>query len=112
MAGLLQTARTFKKLGHERTIWFVATSGHYLGLQGVREMVENHIDDWQVPGPFAKLFGQAKDPKDPIYLWAGLDMASQTRGIGIFYKGWFVDVREDTQNLYSDIARVARENTR
>ena len=110
MAGLLQTARTFKKMGHERTIWFVATSGHYLGLQGVREMVENHIDAWQVPGPFAKLFGQAKDPKDPIYLWAGLDMASQTRGIGIFYKGWFVDVREDTQNLYSDIARVAREN--
>ena len=110
MAGLLQTARTFKKLGHERTIWFIATSGHYLGLQGVREYLENHIDDWQVPGPFAKLFGQAKDPKEPIYLWAGLDMASQTRGIGIFYKGWFVDTREDTQNLYSDIARVAREN--
>ncbi len=110
MAGLLQTARTFKKLGHERTIWFVATSGHFLGLQGIREYLNNHIDDWQVPGPFAKLFGQAKDPKEPIYLWAGLDMASQTRGIGIFYKGWFMDVREDTQNLYSDIARVAREN--
>jgi hypothetical protein len=110
MAGLLQTARTFKKLGSERTIWFVATSGHFLGLQGIRELVDRHIDDWQVPGPFAKLFGQAKPPKDPIYLWAGLDMASQTRGIGIFYKGWFFNVREDTQNLFSDIARVAREN--
>ena len=110
MAGLLQTARTFKKLGNERTIWFVATTGHFLGLQGVREMIDAHIDKWQVPGPFAKLFGGAKDPEEPIYLWAGLDMASQTRGIGIFYKGWFYNVREDTQNLFSDIARVAREN--
>ena len=110
MAGLLQVARTFKAQGNERTIWFVATSAHGLGLQGVRELIEKHIDDWQVPGPFAKLFGQARDPKEPIYLWAGLDLASQSRGIGIFYKGWFFDVREDTQNLFSDIARVAREN--
>ncbi|MBC8136081.1 MAG: FtsX-like permease family protein [Fibrella sp.] len=110
MAGLLQAARTFKKLGSERTIWFVATSGHFLGLQGVREMVDKHIDDWQVPGPFAKLFGGEKEPNEPIYLWAGLDWASQTRGVGIFYKGWFYNVREDTQNLFSDIARVAREN--
>jgi hypothetical protein len=110
IAGLLQTARTFQKVGHERTIWFLATSGHCLGLQGVREFLDNHIDDWQVPGPFAKLFGQAKDPSDPIYLWVGLDLASQTRSLGIFYKAHLVNVREDTQNLYSDIARVAREN--
>jgi hypothetical protein len=57
IAGLLQAARTFKKFPPERTVWFVATSGHYLGLQGVREFVHNHIDKWQVPGPFAKLFG-------------------------------------------------------
>jgi len=110
IAGLLQTARTFQALGHERTIWFLATSGHCLGLQGIREFLDNHIDEWQVPGPFAKLFGQAKAPKDPIYLWVGLDLASQTRALGIFYKGHLVNVREDTQNLFSDIARVAREN--
>ncbi len=110
MAGLLQTARTFKKYRPKRTVWFVATTGHYLGLQGIREFIHANIDKWQVPGPFAKLFGQAKEPKEPIYLWAGLDMASQTRGIGIFYKGNFFDYREDLQNLFSDIARVAREN--
>jgi hypothetical protein len=57
IAALLQAARTFQKYPPERTVWFVATSGHYLGLQGVREFVHNHIDKWQVPGPFAKLFG-------------------------------------------------------
>jgi hypothetical protein len=110
LAGLLQTANTFKRMGNQRTMWFVATSGHFLGLQGVREMIDRHIDDWQAPGPFAALFGGAHPQKDPIYLWAGLDLASQTQGIGIFYKGWFYDVREDTQSNFSDIARVAREN--
>ncbi len=110
IAGLLQTARTFKKLGNERTIWFVATTGHYLGLQGVREFIDRRIDGWQVPGPFARLFGAATEPKDPVYLWAGLDLATQSGAVGIFYKGWFYDVREDIQSNYSDIARVAREN--
>ncbi len=109
-AALLQTIRTFKKYPPKRTVWFLATSGHCIGLQGVREFIEKNIDDWQVPGPFAKLFGRAKDPKQPIYLWAGLDMASQSRSLGIFYKGTFFDFREDLQNLFSDIARVAREN--
>lgn len=45
-----------------------------------------------------------------IYLWAGLDLSSQTRGVGIFYKGWFYDFREDIQGRFSDIARVCREN--
>ncbi|MFM7322798.1 MAG: FtsX-like permease family protein [Armatimonadota bacterium] len=110
IAGLLETAEAFRKVGNERTLWFVATSGHFLGLQGIRELVAAHMDRWQVPGPFARLFGQAKDPEEPIHLWVGLDLASQTRSLGIFYKGHFVNVREDTQNLFSDIARVAREN--
>lgn len=114
MAAMLQTAKTLKKLGNGRTVWFLATSGHFLGLQGVREFLNNHIDDWQVPGPFEKLWakmtGRNTDPKEPIYLWVGLDFASQTRALGIFYKAHFIDVREDTQNNFSDIARVAREN--
>ena len=45
-----------------------------------------------------------------IYLWAGLDLTSQTRSCGIFYKAWFYDYREDIQGRFSDIARVCREN--
>ena len=45
-----------------------------------------------------------------IYLWAGLDLTSQTRSCGVFYKAWFYDYREDIQGRFSDIARVCREN--
>ena len=45
-----------------------------------------------------------------IFLWAGLDLTSQTQSFGIFYKGWFFDYREDIQGRFSDIARVCREN--
>src|SRR5579862_6457048 len=48
--------------------------------------------------------------RDQIYLWAGLDLTSQTRGVGIFYKSWFYDIREDIQGRFSDIGRVCREN--
>src|SRR5205085_9627007 len=47
---------------------------------------------------------------DQLFLWAGLDLTSQSRGVGIFYKGWFYDFREDIQGRFSDIARVCREN--
>src|SRR4029078_2428079 len=46
-----------------------------------------------------------------IYLFAGLDLSSQSKGVGIFYKGYFYNYREDIQNKFSDIARVTRENS-
>jgi hypothetical protein len=46
-----------------------------------------------------------------IYLFAGLDLTSQSRGVGMFYKGHYYDYREDIQNKFSDIARVTRENS-
>ena len=173
IAALLELARLFKKYPPGRTIWFVATSGHHLALQGIRELVHNHIDEWAPAGIvetavsreraartgiwlglFLAVFGvwlfsrlrrptvegsrrmnagswvltalvlvtlclnagfyaSAHDPlRSPptVYLWTGLDLTSQTRGVGIFYKGWFYDNREDIQNRFSDIARVCREN--
>src|SRR5262249_43453908 len=45
-----------------------------------------------------------------ILLFAGLDLSSNSQGVGIFYKGYFYNYREDIQNKFSDIARVTREN--
>ena len=46
-----------------------------------------------------------------FYVWAGLDLSSQTDGVGIFYKGYFYDYREDIMGKFSDLAGRARENS-
>ena len=122
IASLLELARIYKKNPPARTIWFLATSGHFQGIQGIREYLERHLSDLQHPGVgdrakawFARALPGVKDyyvRKPPqIYLFAGLDLSSQTKGVGIFYKGYFYDYREDIQSKFSDIARVCRENS-
>ncbi len=176
MAAMLEMMRYFSQAEHrpKRTMWFVSTSAHFQALQGIREYVHTHMDDWSQPslvesatakenagrvamwlglalGLFLVLFlfrlvrkvgegekrfgggtvfltisllvvallniGFYSQPHDKsertppsIYLWAGLDLTSQTQSFGIFYKGWFFDYREDIQGRFSDIARVCREN--
>jgi len=174
IASLLELARIYKQNPPGRTMFFVATSAHHLALQGVREFLHNHIDEWAQPSLGEKavssdyatrtalwlvgllvvfafwlisrslrvrregarllnpgsivlavlvvamlamnagfwLSDRSKPLRKPdtIYLWTGLDLTSQTRGVGIFYKGWFYDFREDIQGRFSDIARVCREN--
>ena len=105
-AAMLETIRTFKANPPKRSMMFVATSGHFQALQGIREYVDKHIEQWQPAGWFQK----KTEPVKNIYLWIGLDLSSQTRSFGIFYKGWFYDYREDIQGRFSDIARVCREN--
>ena len=104
---LQRMIRAFKANPPGRTMMFVATSAHFQALQGIREYVHQHIDDW-MPSSF---FNRKAVEPPQIYLWAGLDLTSQTRSFGIFYKGWFYDFREDIQGRFSDIARVCRENT-
>ncbi len=106
MAAMLEMIRAFKAFPPKRSMLFVATSAHFQALQGIREYVHTHMDEWIKPGWFDKKDRPVKD----IYLWAGLDLTSQTRSFGIFYKGWFYDFREDIQGRFSDIARVCREN--
>jgi hypothetical protein len=105
IAAMFEMIRAFKANPPKRTMMFVATSAHYQALQGIREYVHKHIEEWQPAGWF-----QPKKDVKKIYLWIGLDLTSQTQSFGIFYKGWFYDFREDIQGRFSDIARVCREN--
>ncbi len=50
------------------------------------------------------------DPPN-FYVWAGLDLTSQTEGVGLFYKGYFYDYREDIRGKFSDLASRSRENS-
>ncbi len=106
LAGMLETIRAFKANRPKRTMLFVATSAHFQALLGVREFIEKHMEEWQPAGWFQKKANPVKN----IYLWVSLDLTSQTRSFGVFYKGWFYDYREDIQGRFSDIARVCREN--
>ena len=49
MAALLELAKLYHKFPPKRTVWFVATSAHTLGLQGIKHYIERHIDDWSQP---------------------------------------------------------------
>jgi ABC-type antimicrobial peptide transport system permease subunit len=115
IAALLELAKTFKMFPPKRTVWFIATNGHFIGLQGIRQYLSRHIDSFVAPGILERIgdfFTRRPVRKVPdIYLFCGLDLSSQNKGVGIFYKGYFYDYREDIQNKFSDIARVTRENS-
>jgi hypothetical protein len=115
IAALLELAKTFKKYPPKRTVWLLATSGHFIALQGIKQYLSNHIDQFRAPGFFERVgaFITRKPvrKRPEIYLFCGLDLSSQNRGVGMFYKGHFFDYREDIQNKFSDIARVTRENS-
>lgn len=114
ISALLEIARNFKKHPPRRTIWLMATSGHFLGLQGIKAYLDRHLNSLQAPGLWEKTVSfitrRPLRETPQIYLFVGLDLTSQQRGVGIFYKGHYYDFREDIQNKFSDIARVTREN--
>jgi hypothetical protein len=186
IAALLELARIYKdpRFAPKRSVMFIATSGHFQGLAGMREFIERHIDSYRLPGTMDKFHaflnrnwpesGKKAFPWPPIvatvlmiliirwvwlqlgnlrrrfvwvaiipvllaavgvyyiyglfasfnrgfnyevpnppnfYVWAGLDLTSQTEGVGIFYKGYFYDFREDIQGKFSDLASRTRENS-
>ncbi len=44
-----------------------------------------------------------------VYLWFSVDLSSHNNTFGIFYKGYFYDMRESIQWKFSDIGKKARE---
>ncbi|MHB1460579.1 MAG: FtsX-like permease family protein [Armatimonadota bacterium] len=119
IASMLELARTYVKEKPKRSIMFVATGGHFTSLEGIRQWMDRHMNRLERPNVGQKLFmsmlkavgikPKQKDLMD-IYLWAGLDISSRNKQVGLFYKGYFYDMREDVQNRFSDLSRICREN--
>ncbi len=114
MASLLEIARAFKAHPPKRTVLFVACGAHFLGIQGARTYVDQHVDGWRPISALDNLkhslFHQALPDRTNVLLFSGLDLTSQTGSVGVFYKGYFYDYREDIQGDFSDIGRTFREN--
>ncbi len=114
IASLLELARAYKANPPARTINFVACGAHFLGIQGARIYVDKHIDAWRpisgLDSVKHTLFKSALPDRTNVLLFTGLDLSSQTGSVGVFYKGYFYDYREDIQGDFSDIGRTFREN--
>ena len=114
LASLLEIARAFKAHPPKRTVLFVACGAHFLGIQGARTYVDQHVDGWRPISALDTLkhtlFHQALPDRTNVLLFSGLDLTSQTGSVGVFYKGSFYDYREDIQSDFSDIGRTFREN--
>jgi len=119
-ASLLEVARVLKKHPPKRTVRFLFNGAHFIGLAGVRNYVANHLKDltegvraeerarflWLIP------YEKTVRKKMPINLFLAFDLSSQSRRVGLFYKGMFYDQREDMDisRQFSDFARTLREN--
>ena len=114
IASLLEIGRAFKAHPPKRTVMFVACGAHFLGIQGARTFIDTHVDGWRpVSGMDSvkhALFHTALPDRTNVLLFSGLDLTSQTGSVGVFYKGYFYDYREDIQSDFSDIGRTFREN--
>ena len=114
IASLLELARLYMADRPKRTVWLVACGAHFLGLQGARTYVDRHLEEWQEPSGmerFKAWVGHRSLPsRSEVLLFSGLDLSSQTGGVGVFYKGNFYDYREDIQGDFADIGRACREN--
>lgn len=177
IAGLLELARVYKSHPPKRTVWLLASDGHFQGLAGTRYWLDQHFEQFTRPGVGEKMGvwiarhhpfmwtltallslgglalivtslgkrrvsnGEASSgdwrwtgttilalgvlaviaiqlagsntrirPRDDVYLYCGLDLSSQSNGVGLFYKGYFYDFREDIKGRFSDLATVARDN--
>lgn len=109
IATMLELARLFKKYPPGRSVMFVANGAHFQALEGVRQFIERRLPEWSRPNVLERALGDRRQPPD-IYLFVGLDLASRSKGVGLFYKGWFYDMREDIQRYFSELGRVLREH--
>jgi hypothetical protein len=114
IASMLEIARIFKANPPKRTVVFVATNAHFLGLLGVRQYVDQHLDSWlPISGWDNFQHAAFKTPlpiRQQIWLWTSLDLSSRTSLVGSFYKGGFYNYREDVQGDFADIGRSFRDN--
>jgi hypothetical protein len=95
-AVLLELARQFVARPPARSVRLLLTAGHFEGLAGTRNYLDSH-------------FQAISDGSDPISLYSCLDLASKTKGVGLFYKGHWFDQREDVRQRFADLGRVLRE---
>ncbi len=98
VATMLELAKLIKAQKPARTVMFLATSGHFQALAGMRAWLARH-------------YNELHDNRLRVAAFLALDLSSRTHNVGLFYKGMFYDEREDIQRNFADFARVCRETS-
>ncbi len=80
VATLVEMARYFKAHPPARTIYFLATSGHFLSLSGVNDFTKRHTRK-------AKYFAEKLEEPINMKLFIGLDLSSARNQVGVNYAG-------------------------
>jgi len=80
VATLVEMARYFKAHPPARTIYFLATSGHFLSLSGVNDFAKRHTRK-------AKYFADKLEDPINMKLFIGLDISSARDQVGVNYAG-------------------------
>ncbi|MCC7491848.1 MAG: M28 family peptidase [Fimbriimonadaceae bacterium] len=96
VATLLELARLLVANPPGRTVRLLLTAGHFQGLAGTREYLD-------------KNFQALSDGSDSISMYSSLDVGSKTSGVGMFYKGSFINQKEQVRQQFADLGRVCRE---
>ncbi len=113
-AAILELARAFKADPPKRSIIFVLTDAHGLGLQGMRTFIDKHVDEWLPISGWDhfvhSVFGQPLPVRQEVWLSTSIDISSQSAEVGGFYKGTFYDYREDVQSQFAEIGRALSDN--
>ncbi len=116
VVALLEVARALKASPPKRSVLFLATSGHFQFLSGIRNFFERRIaamkrDAGAVATIKESAEGALPDTIGPLDVAAvfGLDLSSRNDLVCAFYKGYFHDYREDIQWKYADYGKFANE---
>jgi hypothetical protein len=119
-ASLLEITRVLAKYPPKRTVRVIFNGAHFVGLAGIRNWVANHLTELTEGTPtrertrFLGLipYEHTVKKKLQINMFLAFDLSSQSRRVGVFYKGMFYDQREDTDisRHFSDFGRTLREN--
>lgn len=80
VAAMVEMAHYFKAHPPARTVYFLATSGHFLSLSGINSFANRHA---RKNAYFAR---QVKEPIN-MKLFIGLDLSSARDQIGVYYAG-------------------------
>lgn len=107
LAAMFEIIKALKAAPPRRSVMFLASGAHCLGLEGTRHFFARYVD---APGDTKQQKDAKKKLRERFRLFAALDLSSQTQNAGLFYKGHFVEQNESAiQWQFSDIGKRSRE---